>query len=112
MAAGAGAALIVAFTPVEEGSWLHMPHTFLKYLLGDLPNLNGSSFDTRINCFRQANEALSAGGLCSFFGFGYMNWQSALYTHFGGYVAMDVAFSVDLLQSGIPGFAFSAALWA
>ena len=112
MIAGAGAALIVAFAPIEEGSFMSHPHTFLNYLIGDLPGLNGMSFDSRINCFNQANEALSAGGITSFFGFGYMNWQSALYTHFGGYVAMDVAFSVDLLQFGLPGFAFSAALWA
>lgn len=112
MLAGAGAVLIVAFTPFEEGSFMNHPHTFLNYLIGDLPSLNGVSFDSRINCFNQANEALNAGGITSIFGFGYMNWQSALYTHFGGYVAMDVAFSVDLLQFGLPGFAFSAALWA
>ena len=112
MIAAAGAVLIIAFTPFEEGSFMNHPHTFFKYLLEDLPSLNGRSFDSRINCFNQANEALSAGGVTSFFGFGYINWQPALYSHFGGYVAMDVAFSVDLLQFGIPGFVFSAAIWA
>ena len=112
MIAAAGAVVIIAFTPFEEGTFMSHPHTFFKYLLDDLPSMNGHSFSTRINCFNQANEALSAGGITSFFGFGYINWQTALYTHFGGYVPMDVAFSVDLLQFGIPGFVFSAAMWA
>ena len=112
MTAAAGAILIIAFTPFEEESFMYHPHTFFKFLLDDLPSLNGRSFDTRINCFNQAIESLNAGGITSFFGVGYMNWQSALYTHFGGYVPMDVAFAVDLLEFGLPGFVFSAALWA
>ncbi len=110
MIAGAGAFLIIALAPVEEGSFMELPHTFFEYLVDDLPSMNGHSFDTRINCFNQALEALS-GGTTSIFGFGYINWQHALYAHFGGYVPMDVAFAVDLLQFGLPGFIFSAALW-
>lgn len=111
MIAGAGTFLIVAFTPFEEGSFMALPHTFFEYLLEDLPSMNGHSFDTRINCFNQAVEALSGNGATAFFGFGYMNWQHGLYAHFGGYVAMDVAFAVDLLQFGVPGLIFSVALW-
>ena len=91
---------------------MNLPHTFFKYLVEDLPGLNGNSFDTRINCFNQAVESMSVSGVTSFFGFGYMNWQASLYAYFHGYVAMDVAFAVDLLQFGIPGFVFSTALWA
>ena len=112
MTAGAGAFLIIALVPFEEGTFLSLPHTFLNYLVEDLPGLNGNSFDTRINCFNQAKEALSVSGITSFFGFGYMNWQSSLYAYFHGYVAMDVAFAVNLLQFGIPGLIFSVALWA
>ena len=112
MIAGAGAFLIIALTPFEEGSFMKLPHTFFEYLVDDLPSMNGRSFDTRINCFNQAIEALSTNGTTAFFGFGYMNWQHGLYAYFGGYVPMDVAFAVNLLQFGVPGFVFSAALWA
>ena len=112
MIVGAGAFLIIALTPFEEGSFMKLPHTFFEYLVDDLPSMNGRSFDTRINCFNQAIEALSTNGTTAFFGFGYMNWQHGLYAYFGGYVPMDVAFAVNLLQFGVPGFVFSAALWA
>ncbi len=107
----AGACLIIAFTPFEKDSFMDKPHTFLEFLMVDLPNLNGRSFDTRINCYNQAVESLSTNGVTKFFGFGYVNWQHGLYAYFGGYVPMDVAFAVDLLQFGVPGFVFSAALW-
>ncbi|MBR4274443.1 MAG: hypothetical protein IKQ34_00325 [Bacilli bacterium] len=107
----AGACLIVALTPFEKDSFMDKPHTFLEFLMVDLPNLNGRSFDTRINCYNQAVESLSTNGVTKFFGFGYMNWQHGLYSYFKGYVPMDVAFAVNLLQFGVPGFAFSASLW-
>ena len=111
MLALAGACLIIALTPFAKDSFMDKPHTFLEFLIVDLPNLNGRSFDTRINCYNQAVESLATNDVTKFFGFGYVNWQHGLYAYFGGYVPMDVAFAVDLLQFGVPGFVFSAALW-
>lgn len=120
-------AFIIAFSTVILGiiflivsevnfkGFLGYGHTFLKYLIEELPKFSENAFESRIYWFRVALNQLNRHPFTRIFGFGYVNWIPSFYAAHSGdytkYQPMDVAYAIDMFQMGFPGLIIAGILW-
>ncbi len=99
----------------NTGSFLGWIGDYYRYVTPIFLRGSSSSFLSRIECYNTALRALQANPFTFVFGFGFGNWVPALYSTVSGspsgFIPMDNAWAVDLLQNGIFGVVFSLLLW-
>ncbi len=73
------------------------------------------SFISRLVCYSQAYNSVTANPITALLGFGFGNWNQALYASINGsstaFLPMDNAFAVDILENGVFGFLLSSSIW-